>query len=918
MLKVSECFVTGRSEWSNLGGLIGMILTLADAAASSKTSATEDALKKAQSKARRLGLLNDADKLRELEAEALVEVRNNRLRLFGPPNLRHTLATARRFVFRKGMPVEVNEVKASLQLSDETEDGSAPYYADENIKVWAMSIAPPGQSRPTTPRKRSIDEVYGRDSMNGVAPAQDGSLSPVSTVVNEMFNSTWRMDTLYETPLNEVKLPAAIYVRHPKTNKVVKYEGPLPGGDTPVPDPTLKVLVRKPWPGALIESLPKTAAARQSVSYIVRNHRQRGRFRPDLALQLKVEKGTKFSQLTSGITVLNADGETITPDMVLEPTKEGGGFAVVDLPDASYIQPLIDRPEWSNERLMTGVGAFIWICGKDVATDPKLHTFMQRFSDLHHLVSSPDYCPNEIMLDSVAASTARLSEVDPERWRIPIHSDQAQSAAQSLPFPGVRPAKRGQIVQLEPKFEFNIKAIPPNIDLAEIKKKLSQKVLDQAAAAQEATKNPSEQDLAWQNSLVDGEAEVITLGTGSALPSKYRNVSATLVRVPGWGSFLLDCGENTIGQLKRVFSAEELKEVLQDLRLIFISHMHADHHLGTASVIKAWYEEVHNSLPIPAVLADSDKTTAMSDQGKRLSIIAEPAMMHWLSEYASVEDYGYSRIAPLIISPAWPENGFSSQLIWFNSSSEGASISTNIHYDDPAAHASNIVPASALGLADVKAVLVRHCHGARAISITLPSGFKASYSGDCRPSRSFAKIGRGSTVCIHEATFDDELQGDAEAKNHSTTSEALSVAQAMTARACVLTHFSQRYQKLPVLERAALEDQDDDLEVLAEAEAEDADADNDDVEIGGPLEADMAPTMPDQNGTGAVEQGEKVDLPEKHAKKARTFSSGSSGPPVRFLLPYFPNCKLRLCRSRLLGCNVENRPNHCTDSLIHS
>ena len=47
LLKVSECFITGRTEWRNTGGLIGMILTLADAAASSASNSPE-ILKKVQ------------------------------------------------------------------------------------------------------------------------------------------------------------------------------------------------------------------------------------------------------------------------------------------------------------------------------------------------------------------------------------------------------------------------------------------------------------------------------------------------------------------------------------------------------------------------------------------------------------------------------------------------------------------------------------------------------------------------------------------------------------------------------------------------------------------------------------------------------------------------------------------------------
>ena len=105
--------------------------------------------------------------------------------------------------------------------------------------------------------------------------------------------------------------------------------------------------------------------------------------------------------------------------------------------------------------------------------------------------------------------------------------------------------------------------------------------------------------------------------------------------------------------------------------------------------------------------------------------------------------------------------------------------------------------ATATGLSNLVACSVSHCYGAMAVSLTFPNGFKVSYSGDCRPSKAFARIGRDSTVLIHEATFDDELQGDAEAKKHSTTSEAIGVAVAMRAKRVILTHFSQRYQKMP-------------------------------------------------------------------------------------------------------------------------
>ena len=905
MLKVSECFITGRTEWRNTGGLIGMILTLADAAASSAAASAEEAKKKALAKAKRLGCLEDEEKMKQLEEEAKKEA-SARLTLFSAPNLNHTLATARRFVFRKGMPVDVHEINEVTEKL-EGEDEWAPYWADENIKVWAMSVLPTSASSTpsangaakavgtVSPRKRSIAEVYEREPIpDGGSTVTASSLTPkerdqltVKAVVSEMFNSSWRLDTLYETPLSEVRLPASMFIRNAETNKLERYSGPLPGGKQPLPDPNMTVLVRKPWPGALIESLPPTEPAKEAVSYIIRNHTQRGKFHPEQAKALKVEKGIKWAQLSSGNSVLNQDGETVTSEQVLGESKEGGGFAVVDVPEPSYIDGLLARPEWREPKVMAGVGAMVWICGEGVASDDRVHAFMRDFEHLKHVVSSPEYCPNNIALDSAAAATVRLRQVDPARYTVPIHDNETSEGTPELPKNAQR-AVRGQMVQLEPSMDVHSKQAIPILSIADTEAETSAEVLEEAKRAQAAVQEVDEGRQKWLGSLPEGarNAELVTLGTGSALPSKYRNVSATLLRVPGWGSMLLDCGENTLGQLRRVFTADELKQILQELRLIWISHMHADHHLGTVGVIKAWYQEVHNSQPLPPGACNKDTFNTQDS----LAVVSEPAMQSWLHEYAAVEDYGFSRVAPLYISAAVPAKKIASRLGWFTPPAElGALPSPSARRDKLA---QNIVLPFLLNLQDIQAVAVQHCHGARAVSLTFPSTpstppnqqqFKVSYSGDCRPSKPFSQIGKGSTVCIHEATFDDELQGDAEAKNHSTTSEALGVAQGMGPKGVVLTHFSQRYQKMPVLEHAGIEgsgkedavaDVEGDVamsntdagaqeqEQTVEAEGEKEELTDPEDAPSGPLE-DVAETFPNQQTS---DQGQQVELPSKATK----------------------------------------------------
>jgi predicted TIM-barrel fold metal-dependent hydrolase len=56
--------------------------------------------------------------------------------------------------------------------------------------------------------------------------------------------------------------------------------------------------------------------------------------------------------------------------------------------------------------------------------------------------------------------------------------------------------------------------------------------------------------------------------------------------------------------------------------------------------------------------------------------------------------------------------------------------------------------------------------------------------------------GHGDLLLVHEATFQDEEQEEAEKKKHSTISEAMQVAADIPATRVLLTHFSQRYVSL--------------------------------------------------------------------------------------------------------------------------
>ena len=107
----------------------------------------------------------------------------------------------------------------------------------------------------------------------------------------------------------------------------------------------------------------------------------------------------------------------------------------------------------------------------------------------------------------------------------------------------------------------------------------------------------------------------------------------------------------------------------------------------------------------------------------------------------------------------------------------------------------------ALGLASLQSVQVLHsCYHSYGVALQSKQGWKLSYSGDTRPCEDFIRVATGSTILVHEATFENSLLAEAEAKKHSLAKEAIDSGRKAGAYRTILTHFSQRYPKIPVID----------------------------------------------------------------------------------------------------------------------
>ena len=322
------------------------------------------------------------------------------------------------------------------------------------------------------------------------------------------------------------------------------------------------------------------------------------------------------------------------------------------------------------------------------------------------------------------------------------------------------------------------------------------------------------------------KAVVVFLGTGSALPSKYRNVTGVWMATPSGRGVLFDAGEGTFGQMVRRFGTEHqpgwahglpksAHEAVAELALLWVSHMHADHHLGVPRILQ---ERPEGGAPL-LVVAPHEMLLWLQE----LSLIMPGIAGKWVflpcSHFDAFPDAPHGLVAPLdpLAAAAQQERQHKAAAdaiaagkpLFVPAPPENTAVAT------PAGTAALQCALSALGVTSVHTARVVHCNDAWALRLQstpqASSGVSATpalrsatagewsvcVSGDCRPCDSVAALAAGASLLIHEATFADGMEQEASDKRHATTQEALTVARSAGVHATLLYHFSQRYPKLP-------------------------------------------------------------------------------------------------------------------------
>ncbi|CAI2351399.1 unnamed protein product [Caenorhabditis sp. 36 PRJEB53466] len=495
-------------------------------------------------------------------------------------------------------------------------------------------------------------------------------------------------------------------------------------------------------------------------------------------MELKVPKGPLIGKLKSGEAVTLPDGRTIQPDQVFSNhTVEGEKpiLLVAECSSEAHVRALLDstaiQPFLNGKRKLDYMVHLSADSVLNTLTYKELMGKLKSTNTTHLLINGGN--PVIPAVESVYKHTRLLRSISPSLFPAlhpldwsGIITQNEELARKDGQFIRVAPMqrywmRRGNSMNEEPLIN-NLLAAEPEV---------SDKAKELIAEYQNIEAGISK----------DCEFPKITFfGTSSAVPSKYRNVTGYLVEGSEESALLVDVGEGTYGQMRAVFGEEGCKRLLVSLHCVLVTHAHQDHMNGLYTIV-ARRKEAFKSLGIPyrplVLVCNRNvlkplKTYSICFEDIESLLDIVDISRHPLTPPASPNGPPGKR--PRLPSPHLPP-------------------SRDILSDLPISFNKDLWK-----LEELKAVQVHHTRMANGFVMKV-AGKRIVFSGDTKPCDLLVEEGQGADVLVHESTFEDGHEADAMRKRHSTMGQAVDVGKRMNAKNVILTHFSARYPKVPVL-----------------------------------------------------------------------------------------------------------------------
>lgn len=263
------------------------------------------------------------------------------------------------------------------------------------------------------------------------------------------------------------------------------------------------------------------------------------------------------------------------------------------------------------------------------------------------------------------------------------------------------------------------------------------------------------------------------LGTSGSVPTPDKSLPSIALERNG-ETFLFDCGEGAQRQMMRY------KLNMSRIRAIFLTHIHCDHSIGIAGLVRT-LSLMKRTAPMQIFVPKGDE--------KRIAPLLDfdRAKTNYKIEIKTIQQgtvyrgKGFTVEAFRLIHPV-STFGFAfkedDKIHFIKDKAKKAGLKGTM-FSEILAKGRLRVKNRVINLKEIT---------------TIEKGKKVVYATDTRPSKNTINAAKGADLLIHEATYSTNEQNLAKERSHSTATEAAQTARSAKVKKLLLLHISTRYR----------------------------------------------------------------------------------------------------------------------------
>lgn len=269
--------------------------------------------------------------------------------------------------------------------------------------------------------------------------------------------------------------------------------------------------------------------------------------------------------------------------------------------------------------------------------------------------------------------------------------------------------------------------------------------------------------------------KLVILGSGSSIPTRYRNHPSIWLRYKG-EKLLFDCGEGTQRQMR-------IEGLNHNIDRIFITHWHLDHFIGILPLLQTFKLE-NREKPLEIYGPEAKKFMK-----RILNLIHFDLGFDIMVKDVSIENQTkiYESENYKILST--PANHTVPAVAYCFKEKDRWNILRKKAGKVGLRPGPKMKELKKKGKVRIGGKTVRLEDVAKK-----KRGRKVVYSGDTRPSKNIEKLAERADVLIHDSTFREEVK-----YKHTSGEKAAEIAKKTNVKKLILIHFSRKYKTLKPL-----------------------------------------------------------------------------------------------------------------------